>query len=128
MRATHELVLSGSHRTLRPSAPALLAALLALAGSPPASAANYGTLASQGFKAGPMTRNSAGTPGWNVSNGAERYFCSLGAALAIVSKTQMVAFTSSGRTVPMDRRVFESKTSSVEGKYPKLSDLKAGRL
>jgi hypothetical protein len=87
-------------------------------------AASFESLVSDGYKVAKMTRNSAGFSGWVVSNGDTKYFCKLDAAMAL-TKTKVVSIITGGRMIEMDRKTFESKTTT-DG-MPLMADLKAGK-
>ncbi|WP_421857797.1 hypothetical protein [Oricola sp.] len=102
------------------------AAFLA-ASSTAVQAASYKKLKSQGYATGQLTRAASGKHGWVVTGADKRYFCKMNATMAYVGSKKMVAFTSSGRQIPMDRAVFEKSLGNKKVRIPNISDLKAGR-
>ena len=47
--------------------------------------------------------------------------------IVIVDSKTMLAFSSSGSAIPLDRATFENSVGSAEGKFPLWSDIKNGR-
>jgi hypothetical protein len=90
-------------------------------------AESYPSLIKQGYKTGKLSKNAAGALGWTVSNGEKKYFCRMKATMAYAGSNQIVAFTSAGRLVKLDRKTFESHLGSSAGDLPQLSDLKNGK-
>jgi len=103
-------------------------AMFLLASIVPSHAETYSNLQSGGYKTGKLTRGASGSLGWIVSNGKNKFFCRMRAAHAYVGKTGMVCFTSSGRQISMDRKVYEQYAGGFDASAPQLSDLKAGKL
>ncbi|MCJ9670429.1 MULTISPECIES: hypothetical protein [unclassified Neorhizobium] len=101
-------------------------AMVAVSIATPVQAASYKELVSQGYKTGKLTRGPSGAQGWILSKDKTREFCLMTATSAYVGKAGMVAFTSAGRQVKIDRKVFESHAGSA-GPLPQLEDLNAGR-
>ena len=92
-----------------------------------AHAASYERLKSQGYETGQLTRAQSGAYGWILSGAGKRYFCRMDATVAYVGSTEMVAFTSSGRQIALDRAVYERSLGNKKAHVPQMSDLKAGR-
>jgi hypothetical protein len=116
-----------SHKpaTIRPVVAAVLVAV-SLAATP-ASAESYASLLKHGYKTGKISRGKSGALGWIVSNGEKRYFCTMRAALAYGGSQGMVGFTSSGKQMNLNRKVFEANLGGPDPTIPQLADLKAGR-
>jgi hypothetical protein len=90
-------------------------------------AESYSSLVKQGYKTGKLSKNAARAQGWTVSNGEKKYFCRMKVTMAYAGSNQIVAFTSAGRSVKLDRKTFESHLGSSAGDLPQLSDLKTGK-
>ncbi|WP_246694480.1 hypothetical protein [Mesorhizobium sp. M2E.F.Ca.ET.209.01.1.1] len=103
-------------------------ALLLMASVAPAHAESYSNLQSSGYKTSKLTRGASGSLGWYVSNGEKKFFCRMRATNAYVGKTGMVGFTSSGKQLSLDRKVYEQYAGGFDPSMPQLADLKAGRL
>jgi hypothetical protein len=91
-----------------------------------ANADSYAALQGQGYKTSKLTRGASGSLGWFVIGGGKKFFCPMRVATAQVGKTGLIGFTSSGKQVPMNRKVYEHYAGSASI-YPQLSDLQAGR-
>lgn len=91
-----------------------------------ANAESYAALQGQGYKTSKLTRGASGSLGWFVIGGGKKFFCPMRVATAQVGKTGLIGFTSSGKQVPMNRKVYEHYAGSASI-YPQLSDLQAGR-
>jgi len=132
MLASFVLIILGGNklnmRSLRFCGKTLLAALVFSVISTQANAESYSRLQASGYKTGNMTRGASGSLGWFVTNGEKRFFCSSGVSLAYNGKNGMVGFTSSGRQITIERKVFEKRAGKNTKGIPQLSDLKAGRL
>jgi hypothetical protein len=102
-------------------------AVFLLASTTPSHAESYSNLQGKGYKTGKLSRGASGSLGWFVSNGEKKYFCRMRVAVAYVGNTGMVAFTSSGRQIPADRKVYEKCIGGPDSSIPQLSDLKAGK-
>ena len=94
----------------------------------PANAESYAGLQANGYRTGKLVRGASGSLGWIVSKGQKRWFCRLGVSNAYVGKSGMVAFTSAGRQVRLDRETYEKYAGGSDASIPQLSDLQAGRL
>ena len=101
--------------------------LLLAASAGPSHAESYSSLQSQGYTTSKMMRGASGNLGWTVAKGGKKYFCTMRAATAYVGTKGMVAFTSAGRQITLDRQVYE-KSVGFDPSMPQLSDLKAGKL
>lgn len=107
----------------------LVAAVIAALSAMPMTSANaesYAALQGQGYKTSKLTRGASGSLGWFVIGGGKKFFCPMRVATAQVGKSGLIGFTSSGKQVPMNRKVYEHYAGSASI-YPQLSDLKAGR-
>ena len=93
-----------------------------------AHAGKYDRLKSDGYKTSSMRKNAAGTPGWVLKKDSKRYFCRLKTTVVILNSKTLIGFTSSGRQVGVDRKAYESRSGSVENRYPKMSDVKRGTI
>jgi hypothetical protein len=82
-------------------------AIFLLASIAPSNAESYSNLQGSGYKTSKLAHGASGSLGWIVSNGEKKFFCRMRVAHAYVGKTGMVAFTSSGRQVALDRKVYE---------------------
>lgn len=91
-----------------------------------AEAASFKNLVADGYAVGPMSRGKSGSWGWVLSKGGAKSFCSLRASVAIKNGSTLVGFSSAGRIIDMDRKVYEAYAGKIS--RPLLSDLKAGRL
>ncbi len=91
-----------------------------------ANAESYAALQGQGYKTSKLTRGASGSLGWFVVGGSTKFFCPMRVTTAQVGKTGLVGFTSSGKQVRLDRKVYEQHAGSASI-YPQLSDLQAGR-
>ena len=100
---------------------------LSIMSAPVAMAADYSGLKKKGYRTSSLTKNRGGSQGWIVSMGSERYFCRLITTIVIVDSKTMLAFSSSGSAIPLDRATFENSAGSAEGKFPLWSDIKNGR-
>jgi hypothetical protein len=92
----------------------------------PSFAASYSDLQSKGYHTGKLTRGASGSLGWVVSNGKEKFFCPMRVGVAYDGKG-MVGFTSSGRQISLDRKVYEQQVGGFDPSLPQLSDLRAGQ-
>jgi hypothetical protein len=102
----------------------LFAAAMFSAASMPAKAVDFQSLVEDGYKVSKMTRNAAGMSGWMVAKGDTKYFCKLDATLALTKKS-VISMITGGRTIEMDRKIFETRSSTSD--LPQFSDLKAGK-
>ncbi len=91
-------------------------------------AASYKKLAGQGYKTGKLVKNRAGVSGWYVTNGKIRYFCKMKGGVFQVGKTGLIAHSSAGRVVKLDRRAFEDNLKRPATGLTQYSDAKAGRI
>lgn len=91
-----------------------------------ANAESYAALQGEGYKSSKLTRGASGSLGWFMVGGGKKFFCPMRVATARVGKTGLIGFTSSGKQVPMNRKVYEHYAGSASI-YPQLSDLQAGR-
>ncbi|WP_370674848.1 hypothetical protein [Pleomorphomonas sp. PLEO] len=107
---------------------AICAVVAGIATTGIAKAESFTKLTQQGYKLGKLTTGKSGMPGWIASNGTKQYFCKMWASKAYVGKDGMVAFTSSGRQVGLDRATYERIIGGPDSSIPQLSDLKAGRV
>ncbi|RWB22767.1 MAG: hypothetical protein EOQ40_03430 [Mesorhizobium sp.] len=101
-------------------------AIFLLASIAPSHAESYSNLQTGGYKTSKLTRGASGALGWIVSNGEKKFFCRMRVGAAYVGKTGMVGFTSSGRQISENRKVYEQRVG-FDPTLPQLSDLKAGR-
>jgi len=101
-------------------------AILLLASTLPSQAESYASLRTNGYKTSKLTRGASGSLGWFVSSGEKKFFCPMRVGIAYVGKTGMVGFTSSGRQVALNRKVYEQRVG-FDPTTPQLSDLQAGR-
>ena len=83
-----------------------------------ARAESFSELTAKGATVGKMTRNPAGLSGWVVTSNGKTYFCKWNVSIAIVDAKTLVAFTSSGRMVKLDRglRKIDWRTGQVDAK------------
>lgn len=106
-------------------AAAVIAVLFAMPLTP-ANAESYAALQGQGYKISKLTRGASGSLGWLMVGRGKKFFCPMRVATAQVGKTGLIGFTSSGKQVRLDRKVYEQHAGSASI-YPQLSDLQAGR-
>ncbi|MGL4487877.1 MAG: hypothetical protein ACRCU5_00340 [Rhizobiaceae bacterium] len=90
-------------------------------------AESYSGLVKQGYKTGKLTKGPSGAYGWIVTDSKKKFFCKMNVASVYVGKTGMVSFTSSGRKISIDRKVFENAIGGPDPTIPQLEDLEAGR-
>ena len=102
-------------------------AIFLLASIVSSSAESYSKLQSDGYKTSKLTHGASGSLGWIVSNGEKKFFCRMRVAHAYVGKSGMVGFTSSGRQIGLNRKVYEKYAGGFDQSASQLSDLKAGR-
>lgn len=96
--------------------------------SVPAYAESYLALQSKGFKTSKLGRNKAGLLGWTVSDGKTRYFCEWNTAITVVDSKTLMAISSSGRPITLNRAVYENQVGGPDPSMAMYSDIKAGRL
>ncbi|MCM5556993.1 hypothetical protein [Pleomorphomonas sp. JP5] len=92
------------------------------------SAETMDNLVRQGFKVSKLTNSKSGRLGWNVTKGDKTYFCPIGFASAYIDDKKMYGFSSSGRPISMDRKVYDSHIGGPDPNIPYWKDIKAGRL
>lgn len=107
-------------------APLFTVALLSLPAV--AQAESFKSLTGQGYSVGPLAKNKAGMWGWTFVKSSNRYFCEMKVGVAYSGKKGMIGFTSSGRTISIDRASYEANIGGPDASLPKYEDLKAGRL
>lgn len=91
-----------------------------------AHSASYSQLKAKGYNTSKMVRAASGSWGWNVTKGADRYFCFSSGGIVRAGKGYAV-FGTSGRLIPMDGKAYEQKIPGGLRNIPSLADLKAGR-
>lgn len=104
-----------------------MAIAVLLAGPAVSSAETFSGLADKGFTTGKLTKSAGGSQGWVLSNGQDKYFCTMRATMAYTPGGGLVSFTSSGRQVKIDRKAFEKVLGGPDKTIPQLSDLNAGK-
>jgi hypothetical protein len=122
-RGAEDMTIKAPFYWLRMAATVLFLA----ASATPSHAESYSSLESQGYTTSKMMRGASGNLGWAVAKGGKKYFCKMRAARAYVGTKGMVAFTSAGRQIELDRQVYEGSVG-FDSSIPQLSDLKAGKL
>lgn len=107
-------------------APLIAVALFCLPAG--AQAEGFKSLTGQGYAVGPLAKNKAGIWGWTFMKSGTRYFCEMKVGVAYSGKKGMIGFTSSGRTISIDRATYEANIGGPDASLPQYEDLKAGRL
>lgn len=93
-----------------------------------ADAATYRSLTKQGFETGTLSHNKAGTRGWRLRKGADRYFCKMQVGLVYVGKNDIATFGISGKLFILDRKIFDAKNRGRIKNIPHLRNIKSGRI
>lgn len=107
---------------------AIIAALGVFVAPSVASAETMEKLVKDGFKVSKLTNSKSGRLGWNVTKGDRKYFCPIGFASAYIDDKNMYGFSSSGRPISMDRKVYDSYIGGPDPNIPYWKDIQAGRI
>lgn len=107
---------------------ALLICALLVTAPGVAIAADYESLAGEGYKAGKLTRGPNGKSGWFLSRGGdERYFCNRRAGLMYGGPTGIGNLDARDRFMPYNAAALKQLGADALD-LPQLSDIEAGRL
>lgn len=107
---------------------AIVAALGLFVAPSVASAETMEKLVKDGFKVSKLTNSKSGRLGWHVTKDDRKYFCPIGFASAYIDDKKMYGFSTSGRPIAMDRKVYDDYIGGPDPNIPYWKDIQAGRL
>jgi hypothetical protein len=107
----------------------LVAATLGLLAAPSmASAKSMDSLVQDGFKVSKLTRGKSGLAGWYATKGDEKYFCPTRLALIYVDSKDMIALTTQGAQLTIDRKTFDDHIGGPDPTIPYWKDVVVGKV
>lgn len=93
-----------------------------------ANAESMEKLVQNGFKVSKLTQGKSGLAGWYLTKGDQKYFCPTRLGLVYVDSKKMLALSTQGRQVPMDRATFDAHIGGPDPNIPYWKDVLVGKV
>ena len=93
-----------------------------------ANAKSMESLVQDGFKVSKLTRGKSGLAGWYVTKGDQKYFCPIRLALAYIDDKDMMALTTQGAQMIIDRKTFDDYLGGPDPTMPYWKDVVVGKV